>query len=136
MQRELEQARYEASLASRRYESVDPQKRLVARELEARWEAASQRVRALETRLGELNTASTARAPVDRDTLLALARDLPAVWNDAGTSAQSKQRLVRVLIEEVVVDLDDASHEVVLAVHWKGRPTYGPASSSGTRKAP
>src|SRR5439155_4535735 len=44
MERELEQARYEASLAARRYEAVDPNKRLVARELEARWNVALERV--------------------------------------------------------------------------------------------
>lgn len=119
-QRELEEARYEATLASRRHEAVDPQKRLVARELENRWEVALDRVRVLESRLAELQSTSTLRPEVDRDALLALSRDLPMAWNSAGTTAQSKQRLVRVLIEDIVVDLDDASHEAVLALHWKG----------------
>ena len=56
--RELEEARYEASLAERRYEHVDPAKRHVARELEARWNAALERVAALERRLGRLDAGS------------------------------------------------------------------------------
>ena len=53
--RELEEARYEASLAERRYEHVDPAKRHVARELEARWNAALERVAALEARVARLD---------------------------------------------------------------------------------
>lgn len=120
VERELEEVRYEASLASRRHAAVDPQKRLVARELEARWETSLQRVRTLETHLVELQTTRKARPAVDREALFRLAENLPAVWNDVGTTAHSKQRLVRAVVEEVIVDLDEDSHEAVLAVHWKG----------------
>jgi DNA invertase Pin-like site-specific DNA recombinase len=54
LSRELEDARYEVTLAARRYEAVDPTKRLVARELEARWNAALERVATLEERLRRL----------------------------------------------------------------------------------
>jgi hypothetical protein len=49
-----------------------------------------------------------------------LAQDLPLVWNAAGTDARAKQRLVRLLIEEVVIDLDEQRNEAVLVVHWIG----------------
>src|ERR1700688_2489452 len=61
VERELEAARYEASLAGRRYELVDPQKRHVARELEARWNNALERVAGLERRIEELSAMSAAR---------------------------------------------------------------------------
>jgi hypothetical protein len=51
---------------------------------------------------------------------LPLAHDLPRVWNAAGTDARAKQRIVRLLIEEIVVDLDDDAHEAVLLIHWIG----------------
>jgi hypothetical protein len=57
---------------------------------------------------------------VDRDVLLRLAEDLPRAWEAAGTDARAKQRLVRLLIEEVVIDLDDAAHEAVATIHWIG----------------
>jgi hypothetical protein len=51
---------------------------------------------------------------------LRLARDLPRVWNAVAIDARAKQRIVRLLIEEVVVDLDDEAHEAVLLIHWMG----------------
>jgi hypothetical protein len=118
--RELEEARYEASLAERRYEHVDPAKRHVARELEARWNAALERCAALERRVARLDDEIEARPRVDRDALLRLAQDLPRVWNALETDARTKQRIVRLLIEEIVVDLDDEAHEAVLLIHWIG----------------
>src|ERR1700756_3282960 len=64
--RELESARYEASLAGRRYELVDPAKRHVARELEARWNGALERVADLERRIRDLNAQSASHPRIDR----------------------------------------------------------------------
>ena len=120
VERELEEARYEASLASRRYELVDPAKRHVARELEARWNATLERVDALERRIVDMEAEAVARPKIDREALMQLTQDLPAVWNAPTTDARIKQRLVRVLIHEVVIDLDDAAHEAVVVIHWVG----------------
>lgn len=118
--RELEEARYEASLAARRYEAVDPTKRLVARELESRWNIALERVAQLEQRLARMDEDAASRPVIDREGLLSLAHDLPAAWNAPGATMRTKQRLTRILIQEVVVDLDDAAHEAVVTVHWTG----------------
>ncbi len=107
LDRELEEAQYEVTLASRRYEAVDPTKRLVARELEARWNAALERVDQLKQQLTDIDTDIASRPPIDRAALLSLAHDLPAAWNAPSTDSRTKQRLVRALIHEVVVDLDD-----------------------------
>ncbi len=118
--RDLEHARYEASLASRRYEAVDPVKRLVARELEARWNIALERVAELEQRLARMDDQAASRPGVDKESLLMLARDLASAWNAPGATMRTKQRLTRVLIQEVVIDLDDAKDEVAMVVHWTG----------------
>jgi DNA invertase Pin-like site-specific DNA recombinase len=120
VERELEETRYEASLASRRYELVDPAKRHVARELEARWNTALERVVELERRLADMEAEARARPKIDREALMQLAQDLPAAWNAPTTDARIKQRLVHVLIHEVVIDLDDAAHEAVVVIHWIG----------------
>jgi hypothetical protein len=120
VQRELEEARYEASLAARRYEVVDPAKRLVARELESRWNAALERVAQLEQRLARMDADAVSRPEIDREGLIALAHDLPAIWNAPGATMRTKQRLTCILIQEVVIDLDDAAHEAVVTVHWTG----------------
>jgi DNA invertase Pin-like site-specific DNA recombinase len=120
VERDLEGARYDASLASRRYELVDPAKRHVARELEARWNEALERVGGLERRIDELCTMSAARPKIDRARLLQLARDLPAVWNASSTDTRTKQRLIHILVQEIVCELDEATNEAVLLIHWRG----------------
>jgi DNA invertase Pin-like site-specific DNA recombinase len=120
VERELEAARYEASLAGRRYELVDPQKRHVARELEARWNNALERVAALERRIEELSAISGARPKIDRARLLQLAHDLPAAWNAPSSDTRTKQRLIHILVQEIVCNLDDATNEAVLLIHWTG----------------
>jgi len=117
---ELEAAQYEASLAARRYEAVDPAKRLVARELESRWNSALERIAQLQERLAGLEAEAAQRRPVDRAALLALAQDLPSVWNAPQTDARTKQHIARILILEVVIDLDDDADEVVIMIHWVG----------------
>lgn len=120
VEQELEEARYTASLAERRYEHVDPAKRYVARALEDRWNAALEAVAALEARIARLDVEAASRPKVDRDALLSLAHDLPRAWEAAGADARAKQRLVRLLIEEVVIDLDAATREAAVAIHWIG----------------
>jgi DNA invertase Pin-like site-specific DNA recombinase len=120
VERDLEGARYDASLASRRYELVDPAKRHVARELEARWNEALEHVAGLERRIEELSAMSATRPKIDRARLLQLARDLPAVWNASSTDTRTKQRLIHILVQEIVCELDDATNEAVLLVHWRG----------------
>ena len=117
---EVEQARYEARLAARRYEAVDPDQRLVAAELEARWNAALQKTQELENKLRDFNDEIQSSPAPNKQVLLSLAQDLPAIWNTASTDMRLKQRLVRILIDEIVVDVDEKSSEVVLVIHWSG----------------
>jgi DNA invertase Pin-like site-specific DNA recombinase len=115
---ERQQREYEVQLAQRRYESVDPGNRLVAAELEARWNAALAQLRDCEARL-EAAQAAPSTAP-DRARLVFLAADLEAAWNAATTAMSAKQRLVRTLIQEIVVDVDEEAREVILVIHWRG----------------
>jgi DNA invertase Pin-like site-specific DNA recombinase len=117
---ELEQARYAVKLSARRYEAVDPDNRLVAAELEGRWNAALRKARELEDRLRDFDDSGRPPTIPDKEILLSLAQDLPAVWNSPGTAAGLKQRIVRILIKELVVDVDEEKQETVLLIHWAG----------------
>src|SRR5260370_25497647 len=117
---EVEQARYEARLAARRYEAVDPDQRLVAAELEARWNTALQKICELEKRLQEFDLGTKDSPPPSKELLLSLAQDLPAVWNSPSTDMRLKQRIIHILIEEIVADLDESSREIILLIHWAG----------------
>jgi DNA invertase Pin-like site-specific DNA recombinase len=116
----LGQACYEAQLAARRYAAVDPDNRLVAAELELRWNAELEKVKELDRKLHDFDLASSAKRLPDRETLLSLAHELPVIWNSAATEMRLKQRIVRILIREIVADVDDQHQEIVLLIHWAG----------------
>jgi hypothetical protein len=115
---EFEQARYEARLATRRYEACDPDNRLVAKELESRWNRALEHVREVEGRL-DMKAIDRGARP-DQEMLLSLAEDIEQIWQSPASDMRSKQRIVRTLVEEVIIDVDDTSNEVVVVIHWKG----------------
>jgi hypothetical protein len=117
---EVDQARYEARLAERRYEAVDPENRLVAAELEARWNGALQHARDLADRLDAFDRDVATPVIPDRAVLLSLAQDLPAVWHAPTTAMRVKQRIVRVVIQEIVADVDDSARTIMLVIHWIG----------------
>jgi DNA invertase Pin-like site-specific DNA recombinase len=117
---ELEQARYEARLAGRRYESVDPDNRLVASELEARWNASLHRIKDLESKFDQIMRESSNEPVIDKAGLLRLAEDLPAIWESPTTDLALKQRIIRIVIEEIVANVDEQTQEVVLVIHWAG----------------
>jgi recombinase/recombinase-like zinc beta ribbon protein len=117
---ELEQARYESRLAARRYESVDPDNRLVTAELEVRWNAALRKVQQLEDRLRDFDLMPHSPAIPNKEVLLSLAQDLPAVWNAPSADMRLKQRIARILIQEIVADVKEQQHEIVLLIHWAG----------------
>ena len=117
---ELEQARYEAHLASRRYEAVDPDNRLVAAEVEARWNAGLREVRDLQEKLNSFDVTSDSMPVPDKNVLLSLAQDLPAIWNAPSTDMRLKQRIVRILVHEIIADVDEKASEILLIIHWAG----------------
>lgn len=114
---ELRQARYEASLAERRYAACDPDNRLIAATLETNWETALRRVRDCEARL-DATEVVTPTPPTPNMT--ALAEDLEAAWKNATVTMRCRQQLVRALVNEITVDIDAAAREIVLIIHWKG----------------
>jgi DNA invertase Pin-like site-specific DNA recombinase len=117
--RDLEAARYAARRAERQYHAVDPDNRLVAQELEDRWDRALARVRELERQIEQQRVGRPTTPSIDEE-VLDLAADLGAVWDDPGADGRLKKRIVRALIQEVVADVDAGSGEIILVIHWKG----------------
>jgi excisionase family DNA binding protein len=114
---EMQQARYEASLAERRYAACDPDNRLIAAQLEKNWETALRRVRDLEAR-HPAEPPSDVR--VDLDAFANLANNLSAAWNAPDVTMRARQQLLRTLIADIIVDVDDDVRDVVLTIHWRG----------------
>ena len=121
--RQVEQARYEAGRAERRYRAVDPDNRLVARGLETEWNTALQALADAEAELAHRQTARPKTlTPHEKSAILSLADDLPGVWTAPTTTDKDRKRLLRSLLDEVNVtvyrDHTDAHAELML--RWKG----------------
>jgi DNA invertase Pin-like site-specific DNA recombinase len=117
--RDLEAARYAADRAFRQYDAIDPANRLVASELESRWNKALTHVAEVENKIAAHNAITPATA-IDPISLSSLASDLRTVWAAPTTDARLKKRIVRTVIQEVVADIDAEAAEIVLVVHWAG----------------
>ena len=119
--RQAEQARYAATRAERRYRAVDPENRLVARGLEAEWEAALQAARDADAELDRREAARPVRLSTgERARILALATDLPALWAAPSTTGHDRKELLHTLLDDVVITADDTSRTARLLLHWKG----------------
>jgi hypothetical protein len=117
---ELEQAEYEAERARRQFDAVEPENRLVAATLEARWDAALRSVNGLRARLETLRGERGAHPLPDRAKLLELAGQFAKVWHHPAADQRIRKRLVRLLIEEIVATVNQAEPSIELVVHWKG----------------
>jgi DNA invertase Pin-like site-specific DNA recombinase len=114
----LEQARYEIGRARRQYDAVDPDNRLVAAELEKRWNERLTVVHDLEAELEGLTSPATEPTPVDRERLMTLGADLQTAWASAGVTPETRKRIVRTVIDEIVVRVED--NVLDLVIRWHG----------------
>jgi hypothetical protein len=116
-----ERAAYEVDRACRQYRACEPENRLVARELERRWEDALKSQRQLDDEYGRWQRSAPAKLSDSAwSSIRALAADLPAVWSAPTTTPADRQRVARLLLEKVVVCVDRASERVDATLHWAG----------------
>src|SRR5436309_1427728 len=120
LKRDLEAARYTADKAFRQYDAADPANRLVAGELEVRWNRALERVAELQTRIEKHIAETPAATPACAADFSSLAADLKVIWRDPTTDVTLRKRIVRELIHEVIADVDATGGEIILVVHWAG----------------
>lgn len=120
LEHDLQAARYAAGHAQKQYDAADPDNRLVADELERRWNLALQRVEELELRIQQHREESVEYTPSALSEFDDLADELAAVWNDEKSDARLKKRIVRTLIREVVAGIDPETGNIHLIIHWHG----------------
>ena len=115
----LEQARYEVTRARRQYDAVDPANRLVAAELERRWNQALTTEAQLEAEFAALQEGrEKPLAEAQKRELLAFARDLPRLWDDPQSLPEHKKRLLRVALKEIIATREGET--ICLILHWQG----------------
>jgi DNA invertase Pin-like site-specific DNA recombinase len=115
---ELEQARYDALLAKRQYNAVDPDNRLVAATLERDWNDALVNVEKLENEISAMVANTPPLSPEEEAEIRELSQDLPRVWNHTRSSLNLKKRIIRTVIKEIVVYLEEQN--IKLIIHWEG----------------
>jgi DNA invertase Pin-like site-specific DNA recombinase len=116
----LERARYEEKRARRQFDAVEPENRLVASELETRWNSALAQVAEAEARLAVAGKTPEPLSETDKQELTALSEDLIALWNHPDAPVQLKKRILRTVLTEIVIDHEPESTTHRLRLHWAG----------------
>ena len=115
----LRQAHYEAARARRQYDGADPENRLVAGELERRWNERLIAVRDLELEIERLDAdEAPALSEADRARLIGLGQDLARAWDSPGATPQTRKKIIRTVITEIIVDA--VGDRLELIIHWQG----------------
>jgi len=117
---QLQQLQYEAQRAFEQYDEVDPRHRLVAAELEQRWNDKLKQVEKLKVALAERDRETEPLDEEERETILALGRQFEQVWHSERCPMELKKKILRTVIEEVIVDIDEETDTLRFVIHWKG----------------
>jgi DNA invertase Pin-like site-specific DNA recombinase len=121
--RRIERARYEADLAERRYEAVDPANRLIAATLEQRWNDALQRVAEIEAELQNFERQTLRTITADqKQQILQLAGNFPKLWTAPTTTPRDRKRMLRVLIKDITISRG-TERQLLLQIRWQGGAT-------------
>lgn len=119
-QMKLRRTQYDADLAQRRYEEVDPSNRLVAQTLETRWDDALTHLKNIQVEYGNFQTKNQLiLSHKQKNNLLMLANDFEIIWNSPTTKPKDKKRIVRLLIKDVAVTVDPNKRCADLHVRWQ-----------------
>jgi hypothetical protein len=119
--RRIERARYDADLAERRYEAVDPGNRLIAATLEQRWNDAMQRLLELEAELANFERQTLRTITADqKQQILQLASDFPRLWTAQTTAARDRKRMLRLLVKDITVTKGQEPKLLRLHIRWQG----------------
>ena len=116
----LRQAEYEANRAFEQYNLADPKNRLVAANLENRWNETLKKVEKIKRQLSDLRKEYQPLSEKEKQAIYRLSQDLPGTWHNPNADVKIKKRILATLIEEIVVDIDDQSNHLIATVHWAG----------------
>jgi DNA invertase Pin-like site-specific DNA recombinase len=114
----LEEARFESERIRRQYNAVEPENRLVASELEKRWNQALEKANNLERELLANTNVSISLNKKDKDSLLSLGEDIKKVWFSEAATIDIKKRIIRILLKEIIAKVE--KDKIHLTMHWQG----------------
>jgi DNA invertase Pin-like site-specific DNA recombinase/uncharacterized protein YndB with AHSA1/START domain len=117
----LERAHFQAERAQRHYRAVEPENRLVARELARQWEEALKEQAELEQQYARFSQSHPATlSEQERERIRAMSQNLPAIWRAATTAPSDRQRIVRLLVDRVIINVQGNTDHVDVTIEWSG----------------
>lgn len=120
-QQRLERTSYECDRAFRQYQAVEPEHRLVARQLEQMWEEVLKEKEQLEEDYARFQQTAPIKISAEEQALIAsLSDDLPALWYSTTTTPEDRQEISRALLDRVVVNIEGESEQMDVTLHWAG----------------
>lgn len=129
------QRQYEADRAQRQYDRVEPENRLIAATLENRWNEALLRLNEAQRAFAqEERNRPLPMDPEERERLMKLGSDVRRVWENPGAPMELKKRILREIVEEIVVDEEEQKSRMRGWIHWKGGVHTEIVFSRPTRK--
>jgi DNA invertase Pin-like site-specific DNA recombinase len=120
LSRQLEQLVYEAKKAFEQYDAVDARNRLVASELERRWNEKLEEIEAVKQRLSSLDAQRYSLSPEEEITIRSMGEHFAQVWQSNHCPPTLKKMIFRTAIEEIIVQTDPEKKSLELVIHWKG----------------
>jgi hypothetical protein len=120
LSRQLEQLVYEAKKAFEQYDAVDARNRLVASELERRWNEKLEEIEAVKQRLSSLDAQRYSLSPEEEITIRSMGEHFAQVWQSNHCPPTLKKMIFRTAIEEIIVQTDQEKKSLELVIHWKG----------------
>jgi DNA invertase Pin-like site-specific DNA recombinase len=120
LEHKLEQLQYEAQRAFEQYNEVDPRYRLVAAELERRWNAKLEEVEAVQATLAALSQHQRTLTEDERAMILSLGERFAEVWDSPHCPMELRKTIIRTVVREVIVTEDAAAGTLRFVIHWQG----------------
>ncbi len=120
-QKRLERASYEADRAGRHYRLLEPENRLVARQLAREWEEKLEAQRKLEEDYRRfVREQPRPLSALERENIRRLAQDIPALWHSPSTATAERKEIVRQIVERVIVENEGKSERLHVTIDWIG----------------
>ncbi len=120
IKKQIAQMEYEVMRAFEQYNEVDPRNRLVASELEKRWNGKLEELESLKTYLAEIDQEVVILSDKEKNRIIRLGENFEAVWENENCTAKTKKKIIRTIVKEVIVNLDDFGEILNFVIHWKG----------------
>jgi DNA invertase Pin-like site-specific DNA recombinase len=117
---ELENAEYEAERAFRQYDKVEPENRLVRPQLESKWNHCLEKVEKAKDKLSICESSQRPLSDKEKEEIMCLSEDLPELWNSPTTTNELRKELIRTVIKEIMVDINQEGSLALSDIHWMG----------------